>query len=244
MDASRLDDDAVEAVAASCLATQELARALAARPVEERVVFWNRIGRGLVPRWRLTGLAFLEDPGDESIARFLSPSDLYRLGRRLEQAPPPEAPPLPVAARAQAAIARLEGRCGPTGARERLAEFGPRAAAYAGRYGLADIEMPSYERLATYRLPDLLADRLYDLKIAVACRLAQAGLPAAVLPVVLPSALDGMLVSLKMAYPYDWKASARAAASFSSAELERALNEAVVAGRLEFEEAAQPAGGP
>jgi hypothetical protein len=129
-------------------------------------------------------------------------------------------------------MARLELKYGPAGARQRLAEFGPRATAYAGWPRLADVEMPPYERLAAYRRPELLSERLYDLKIAVACRLADARLPAAVLPIVLPAALDAMLVELTMAYPYDWSATTRAAFAFSRSDLDRILDDAVRAGQF------------
>jgi hypothetical protein len=140
-------------------------------------------------------------------------------------------------------MARLEKARGEAGARERLAEFGPCAEAYAGRPGLSDLDLPPYERLAAYRRPRILAERLYDLKIAVASRLVDAGLPAAVLPLVLPAALDTMLTELRMAYPYDWGATTRAAAAFSAGDLERILDEAVNTGRLVREGETSPEGG-
>jgi hypothetical protein len=78
----------------------------------------------------------------------------------------------------------------------------------------------------------MLAERLYDLKVAAAVRLVEAGLPAAVLPIVLPAAIDAMLASLDFAYPYDWAATTRAASDFSAADVERILDQAVEAGRL------------
>ncbi len=138
-------------------------------------------------------------------------------------------------------MARLEKKYGPAGSRERLAEFGPRATAYAGCPRLADMEMPPYERLAAYRRPEMLSERLYDLKISVACRVAEAQLPAAVLPVVLPAALDAMLVELTMAYPYDWSATTRAAFAFSRGDLDRILDGAVQAGVLVRDDDTVPA---
>ena len=245
MSVSRLDDDGLEVVAASCRATVEFAQELAGSPPRERFLAWDALARDLVPRSRLAELAALDTaPSEKSLAPYLSPSDLYRIGRRLLSKPPsPDTAALPAVSRGREAMARLEKKYGPAGSRERLAEFGPRATAYAGCTRLADMEMPPYERLAAYRRPEMLSERLYDLKIAVACRVAEAQLPAAVLPVVLPAALDAMLVELTMAYPYDWSATTRAAFAFSLGDLDRILDGAVQAGILVRDDDAAPAAG-
>jgi hypothetical protein len=122
-----------------------------------------------------------------------------------------------------------------------VAQFGPRATFYAGRFELTDIELPPFERLADYRTPQLLSDRLYDLKIAVARRVSEAGLPAAVLPIVLSGALDEMLGSVKMAFAYNWAAAVRAAQSFSSADVDRLLDASLQSGRLMRDQTADAA---
>jgi hypothetical protein len=237
MSASRLNDDSLEIVAASCRAAQELARDLAGRPLAERLRTWEAVARDLVPRSRLALLAARETPDDEAISESLSPTDLYRIGRRL-LAPerPAGLPDLAEAGRGREALARLQAAYGDIGSRELLSEFGPLPAAYAGHFRLLDLDMPAYERLAAYRRPEMFSERLYDLKIAVACRIAEERLPAAVLPIILPPAVDNMLVRVRMAYPYDWEATARAAVAFSRGDLERLLDEAVGAGRLVREE--------
>jgi hypothetical protein len=246
MSAARLDDDSLEVVAASCQATHELAQALAPLPARERLAVWTALARDLIPRSRLALLADLEvAPGEDAASRFLSPSDLYRIGRRLSGATPEVSlPPVASARQARETMARLVSKYGEDGSRKRLAEFGPFAPAYAGRFRLADLDMPPYERLAAYRRPEILSERLYDLKIAVACRVAEARLPAAVLPIVLAAADDAMLSELKMAYPYEWGATTRAAAAFSSADLHRIIDEAIGAGRLMRDDSdpAQPGG--
>jgi hypothetical protein len=130
--------------------------------------------------------------------------------------------------KAQEAYDRLRERLGEGPARDRLAEFGPRAAVFAGRFHLADMDMPPYEWAAQYR-PGIFSDRLYDLKIAVARRVEQAGLPAAILPLVLPLALEEMLAKLNMAFPYDWTSVVRVA---QDVELDRLLDRAARAGTL------------
>jgi hypothetical protein len=240
MSVSRLDDDALEFVSASVRSARELARTLSARAPAERLAVWERLAEDLVPRSRLAGLAALEEPGEEAISRWLSPSDLYRIGIRLAASPPdPGLPTSEEASRARGAIDRLRSRLGEAGTRERLAEFGPRPAAYAGQYRLSDRDLPPYERLASYRRPEMFGERLYDVKIAVAVRVADERLPAAVLPIVLPAALDELLVRLRMAYAYDWGAVVAAASAFSREDLARILDEAVDAGRLVREENAE-----
>jgi hypothetical protein len=246
MSSARLDDDGLEVVAACARATVELADTLAPFAPAQRFEVWDALARDLVPRSRLALLASLEgEPDEKALSSYLSPSDLYRIGRRLLRQTPTSSRPLPSALRAREAMARLERAHGEAGARERLAQFGPRAEAYTGRPGLSDLDLPPYERLAAYRRPRILAERLYDLKIAVASRMVEAELPAAVLPIVLPAALDTMLAQLRMAYPYDWSATTRAASAFSAGDLERILDEAVEAGRLvrDDESSSEPGGG-
>src|SRR5262249_18441227 len=161
--------------------------------------------RDVVPRTRLVLVASLDPAAAaEASSAYLTPSDRYRIGRRLAASAPEPVLDTPSAAKARVAMENLKKKYGAAGAKARLAEFGPRPSLYAGSFRLSDIDMPAYERLAVYRFPQILSDRLYDLKIAVACRLADAELPAALLPLVLPAALDATLVRLKMAYPYDW----------------------------------------
>jgi hypothetical protein len=243
MSAARLDDDALTVVAASCHAAEELVAALASVPNRERARLWTDLARDIVPRSRLSTVASFDDLTTfEDIARELAPSDLYLIGRRLALGKTPAGvPDLPSAVRAREAFERLRSRFGESGARDRLAQFGPRAAFYAGRFCLTDLELPPFERLADYRTPQLLADRLYDLKISVARRVSDAGLPAAVLPIVLSGALDETLGSLKMAFAYNWAASVRAAHAFSSADVDRLLDGALRSGRLMRDQAADEA---
>jgi hypothetical protein len=243
MSAVLLDDDALTVVAASCHATEELVAALASVPSRERTRLWTDLARDIVPRSRLSVVASFDDLSTlEDIARELAPSDLYLIGRRLALGKPPAGVPvLPSAVRARDAFARLRSRVGESGARDRLAQFGPRAAFYAGRFSLTDLELPPYERLADYRTPQLLSDRLYDLKISVARRVSDGGLPAAVLPIVLSGALDETLGSLKMAFAYNWAAAVRAAHAFSGADVDRLLDAALRSGRLMRDQAADEA---
>jgi hypothetical protein len=233
MSPARLDDDALRFVAASCRTTEEFAAALGGRERGERFRVWRELARDLVPRARLAALAELGGEGisSESLSRFLSPSDLYRIGRRIANGALPESAP-EAAAVAKQALAALESRLGPSGARERLAEFGPRAVAWAGRMRLTDLDLPPYESLAAYRAPQLFADRLYDWKIAVARVVAEAGLPAAVLPLVLPQAVDEMMGDLRMAFAYDWSAIVRRSSAFGATDLGRLIDENLQSGRL------------
>ena len=243
MSAPLLDDDALTVVAASCRAAEELVAALASAPIRDRARLWSDLARDIVPRSRLSVIASLgELAGPEDIARELAPSDLYLIGRRLaEGRGPSELPLVPSADRAREALGRLRSRAGEAGARDRLAQFGPRAVFYAGRFSLTDLELPPYERLADYRTPQLLSDRLYDLKISVARRVSDAGLPAAVLPIVVSGALDEMLGSLKMAFAYNWGAVVRAAQAFSAADVDRLLDAALRSGRLTRDHSADEA---
>jgi hypothetical protein len=233
--AARLDDDALRFVAASCRATEELAATLAARERAERFQVWRDLAKDLVPRSRMALLAELrpEHLAEGALSRSLSPSDLYRIGRRIARGDLPAAVAAPdSAATAKQALERLAERHGPAGARDRLAEFGPRAVAWAGRVRLTDMDLPAYESLAAYRAPQLFADRLYDWKIVVARAVADAGLPAEILPLVLPRAVDEMMSDLKMAFPYDWNAIVRRSSTFGAADVTRLLDEELQAGRL------------
>ena len=235
--AARLDDDALAYVDASCRVTEELVAALAGRDRSERLRIWTDLARDLVPRPRLASLAELGSAATPaSVSRVLSPSELYRIGRRVARGGEGNRPEglaqLASVAAANEALQRLEERYGTGGARDRLAEFGPRAVAWAGRMRLTDLDMPPYESLAAYRTPLLFADRLYDWKIAVARAVAASGLPAAILPLVLPRAVDEMMSDLKMAFPYDWSAIVRRSARFGPAEVSRVLDESLQAGRL------------
>jgi hypothetical protein len=240
---ARLDDDALRFVAASCRATEEFAAAAEALDEKERASLWAEVARDLVPRSRrglVSAIGGEMSPG--ALAQYLSPSDLYRIGKRLSlgevllRIPAP-----PSATVAKEAFDRLRKRLGEDGAGERLAEFGPRAFTYAGRFHLADIDMPPYEWTTQYRTPQMFSDRLYDLKISVARRVEEGGLPAAILPLVLPGALDEMMAGLNIAFAYDWSSIVRAAQAFSRADLDRLLDRAVGAGRLvHFSPASEP----
>jgi hypothetical protein len=235
MSPSRADDDALHFVAASCRATEELAAVLGGYAREERFRVWRDLARDLVPRARLASLAELgrDEVSPAALSRFLSPSDLYRIGRRIAGGGVPETVASPdSAALAKQALASLEQRLGGIGARERLEEFGPRALAWAGLMRLTDLDLPPYESLAAYRAPQLFADRLYDWKIAVARTVADAGLPATILPLVLPQAVDKMMSDLKMAFPYDWSAIVRRSSAFGATDLGRVIEESLQSGRL------------
>ena len=232
MSAVMLDDDALEFVAASSRASEQLCAALAGLTPGERFRIWSDLARDLVPRSRLVLVSKVgpkPSPGG-ALSDYLSPSDLWLIGRRIVLSGGPAS--VPAATEARNALERLRKKFGEEGARDRLAQFGPRAVWYAGRFRLTDMDLPAYERLASYRTLQLLSDRLYDLKIAVACRIQDAGLPAATLPLVLPAYLDEMLAGLKMTFGYDWSTTVRAAHSFSKADLDRLLDQAVRSGRL------------
>jgi hypothetical protein len=230
MSPSRLDDDALRFVDASCRATEELVAALADRPEKERARVWSEVAHDLVPRSRL-GLLAAGGSGD-IVRSALSPSDLFQVGRRLALSRPASVPTLPAAEAAKRAWDALVSRYGEARARERLAEFGPRAITYAGRFRLTDLALPAYERLSAYRFPQLFCDRLYDPKIAVARRVAESGLPASVLPVILPPAIDEILSRLRMAHAYDWSSIVRSAEGFTPADVERLMDDALRAGRV------------
>jgi hypothetical protein len=241
MSPARVDDDAMTFVTASCRTAEELAVTLAQKDESERFQSWRDLARDLVPRSRLARVAKL-GPGEasrEALAEQLSPTDLYRIGRRIALGTPPSSAPS-AAREAKAALDRLRERFGEAGARERLAEFGPQAVAYAGRLRLTDLDLPPYERLAAYRTPQLFSDRLYDLKISAARAVSDAGLPAAVLPAVLPGAVDRMLADVRMAFAFDWRSLVRRAHAFDASELDFHLDEALKAGRLVRDQNADP----
>jgi hypothetical protein len=202
--------------------------------LRERFHVWNDLARDLVPRSRLALVSNLgPESAPDALAQYLSPSDLYLIGRRIVLGgAPASVSTLPAATEAKNARERMVTKFGEVGSRERLAQFGPRAVWYAGRFRLTDMDLPAYERLASYRTAHLLSDRLYDLKIAVACRVHEAGLPAATLPLLLPGALDEMLAGLKMSFAYDWSSTVRAAHSFSKSDVDRLLDQAVRTGKL------------
>jgi hypothetical protein len=244
MSPARIEDDALAFVAASCRAAEQFAEALTARDRQERLRAWQGVARDLVPRARLARLAEL-GPGAvsrESVAEHLSPSDLFRIGRRLAFATPSSPPAGEGAGAARDALARLREKFGERGATERLAEFGPRAVAYLGRMRLSDLDLPPYERLAAYRTPQLFSDRLYDAKLAVARVISENGMPAALLPLVLPAAVDKMMADVRMAFAYDWKSIVRKANAFGAADLELQLDDALKSGRLVRDESAEPPG--
>src|SRR5262249_12431097 len=60
VEVARSDDDALEAVAASCRAAEELAPVVAARPTAERFGDWDALARDLAPRSRLGLIASLD----------------------------------------------------------------------------------------------------------------------------------------------------------------------------------------
>jgi hypothetical protein len=232
MSAMLLDDDALKFVAASSRASEQLCVALAGVASRERFRVWSDLARDLVPRSRLVLVSNIRSEScPDELSHYLSPSDLYLVGRRIVRGGAP-VPAVAAATEARNARERLRKKFGEEGARERLAQFGPRALWYAGRFRLTDIDLPAYERLTSYRTVQPLSDRLYDLKIAVACLVHDAALPAATLPLVLPGLLDEMLSGLKMSFDHDWSSTVRAAGSFSRKDLDRLLDQAVRTGRL------------
>lgn len=232
---ARLDDDLLLHADRACRATEQLAAALAERPEPDRRRAWRELAGDLVPPVRRNGLA-VAAPGE--IAAYLAPSDLYRIGRRLESRPAPIGIDLPAAREAREARERLVARFGPEGARERLAELGPRAPSWLGRGRLADLDLPPYERLAEYRLPDFFADRVYDLKLEAARAVVAAGDPAPLLPLLLAPALDELLAGARMAHAFDWAPIVRPRRSLDAEFRAKALSAALEAGRVTLAEAA------
>lgn len=236
---ARMDDEAIRFVDEVCRATEELVEALSPRTEKERVDVWESLARDLVPRARLNRLARIGTTQELSRQPdVLSPSDLYAIGKRLVSGPLPDGTAVPSAAAARRTRAALAARHGGDGALERLAELGPRPLTYAGELRLTDMDLPSYERLAEYRFPQLFADRLFDLKIAAARLLVHEKLPAGLLPIVLPVLLDTMLSQVRMVYAYDWSAVVREIAKLSVKDVDRALEAGLSAGRIRRAEAA------
>lgn len=234
---ARLDDDALRFVALSCRAAEELAAALDGRPEAERYDAWSALAADLVPVERLNGLAAATE---SEIGQYLTPSDLFRAGRRLAFGPPSRVPAGPAARGAFEAWTRLVSRVGEAEASRRVAEFGPRPWSWAGLSRLVDLDLPSYERLSRYREPQLFADRLSDLKVAVARSVFDAGDPAVLLPVLLAPALDDLFRVARMTSAFDWRALVAAHAPLGERERDRILEEALSAGRILLEEEAEP----
>ena len=233
---ARLDDDLLLHADRACRATEQLAAALRERPEPERRLAWREVAGDLVPPVRRNGLAAAA-PGETGT--YLSPSDLYRIGRRLEARPAPFGIDLPAAGEAREARARLVERYGQDGAAERLAELGPRPAAGLGRGRLADLDLPPYERLAEYRFPDFFAERLYDLKLEAARAVVAAGDPAALLPLLLVPALDDVLAGARMAHAFDWAPIVRPRRDLGGEFRAKALAAALETGRVSLAEAAR-----
>ena len=233
---ARVDDDLLRFVDLACRAAGQLPAALAGLPEAGRRSAWSALARGLVSAARRNRLA--EDGA--VAAEWLSPSDLFRVGRRLALEPPPGLPSVPAAAEARAAWERLVSQHGEAGARERLGELGPRPAGWAGRFRLVDLDLPSWERLAEYRLPHLFADRLYDLKVVVARDVVAAGDPAALYPLYLGEALDALLMRARMAWAFDWRPLTGADLPMTPEARERLLAAAVEKGLLTRAEKAKP----
>jgi hypothetical protein len=206
---------------------------LGGRPEAERFDAWSALAADLVPVERLGGLA-ASTPAETG--QYLTPSDLFRVGRRLALAPPSGVPAGPAAGAALEAWTRLVSRLGETEASRRVAEFGPRPWSWAGLSRLVDLDMPSYERLSRYREPQLFADRLYDLKVAVARSAFAAGDPAVLLPVLLAPALDDLFRGARMTSAFDWRALVTAHEPLGERGRDRMLEEALSAGRILLEE--------
>lgn len=230
---ARLDDDALRFVALSCRAAEELAAALESRPEKERFEAWSALAGDLVPVERRSGLS-AASPSETGA--YLTPSDLFRAGRRLALGPPPGVPAGPAAKEALEAWTRLVARLGEAGASRRVAELGPRPWSWAGLSRLADLDLPPYERLSRYLEPQLFADRLYDLKVAVARSVFSAGDPAALLPVFLAPALDDLFRTARMTSAFDWRALVPAREPLGEGGRDRVLEEALAAGRILLEE--------
>lgn len=226
---ARFDDDAFRFVDLACRATGQLAEALAERPEAERHETWSALARDLVPASRRNGLAA---GGRVEAEASLSPSDLFRIGRRLALGAGIGAPEVPAAREARETWERLVARRGAAGAAARVAELGPRPWAWAGRSRLADLEMPSYERLSEYRMPHLFADRLHDLKISAARAVVEAGDPAALLPLFLEPALDELVRGARMSHAFDWRPFAGAPRVLAGAERDEVLGAALASGRI------------
>ena len=225
---ARLDDDVLGFVALACRATEQFAAAVAGLPEARRYEAWDRVARDLVPASRRNLLA---EQASVEAAEYLSPSDLLRIGRRLALRADASLPRVPAALEASEAWGRLAGRLGEAGASARVAELGPRPFHWAGLGRLSDVDLPSYERLAEYRRPQFFADHLYDLKVAVARSVVEAGDPAALVPLFLEPALDGLLRRARMAFAFDWRSVADRR-SFPAVAREDVFGAALAGGRI------------
>jgi len=72
--------------------------------------------------------------------------------------------------------------------------------------------------------------------------ISENGMPAALLALVLPGAVDKMMAEVRMAFAYDWKSIVRKADAFGAADLELQLDDALKSGRLVRDESAEPPG--
>lgn len=226
---ARLDDEALRFVALACRAAEQLPGALAGLSEEHRYEVWSRLARDLVPASRRNRLA---REGAAAVADDLSPSDLFRIGRRLALGTGAALPEVPAAREARAVWERRVARLGEAGAKVCLAEVGPRAFHWEGRNRLADLDLPSYERLSEYRVPQVFGDRLHDLQVAVVRTVFEAGDPAALVPLVLRSALDGLLTRARMAYASDWRPLAATSVAFWPEARDEVIGAALADGRV------------
>ena len=226
---ARLDDEALRFVALACRAAEQLPAALADLSEADRHAAWSRLARDLVPASRRNRLA---REGAVAVADDLSPSDLFRIGRRLALRADGSLPDVPAAREAREVWARRVARLGEAGARAGLAELGPRAFHWEGRNRLSDLDLPSYERLSEYRVPQVFGDRLHDLQVAVARSVSDAGDPAALVPLALRSALDALLGRARMAFAFDWRPLAATSAAFWPAARDELLGAALAEGRV------------
>ncbi|HYN41881.1 MAG TPA: hypothetical protein VE129_08910, partial [Thermoanaerobaculia bacterium] len=226
---ARLDDDVLRFVDLACQATERFAVALAGLPPTVRHDAWNALARDLVPASRRNRL--VEQKGVQT-AEVLSPSDLFRIGRRLALRADASLPQVPAALQARELRGRLVGRFGEAGAAARIAEVGPRPFRWAGRGRLTDFDLPPYERLSEYRKSALFAERLYDIKVTVARSVVEAGDPAALFPLFLESALDGMLRRARMAFGFDWRSLTDARHGRPAAGRDDVLGAALAEGRI------------
>jgi hypothetical protein len=226
---ARLDDDALRFVALACRASEQFAEVLAKRPEAERLDAWSVLVGDLVPPSRLNSLS---SRATADVGGDLTHSDLFRIGRRLSLGSVTGEARVPAAVEARGKWNRLVSRLGEAEASARVAEFGPRPLAWAGRSRLADLDMPSYERLAEYRLPHFFAERLYDLKIAAVRALVEAGDPAALLPLTLEPALDELLQGVRMGYGFDWRPLTETDEALAKANRDQVFERALSAGRI------------
>ena len=203
---------------------------LAGLPEASRYEAWDAVARDLVPASRRNRLV---EQKPVQVADYLSPSDLLRIGRRLALRADASLPlpQIPAALEAHEVWGRLVGRLGEAGASARVAEVGPRPFHWAGLGRLADVALPSYERLSEYRKPQYFADHLYDMKVAVVRSLVEAGDPAALVPLFLEPVLDGLIRGARMAFAFDWR-SLTDRRSFPAVSRDEVLGAALAKGRI------------